>query len=252
MGETVSTMKLGIQLYTVRDLTGDGTFKDTLRELADLGFEGVEFAWRYGGMEPDELAAFLKSVGMVCCGMHVQLGELLDAGHSVYEYALAMDAPYITTSLASRVSEWDALIPQVEEAGRVAATRDRQFTYHNHYQEFVWTGGKYELDRLFDNTSPEFVKCELDIGWVKKGGGDPMAYIAKYAGRLPQIHFRDYDEQTDSVCDVGDGFIDASAVKAAGEDAGAEWLIYEQDVYPVSPLASCGVCAERCREAGIL
>ncbi|MCK5805116.1 MAG: TIM barrel protein [Lentisphaeria bacterium] len=245
-------MKLGIQLYTVRDLSGDGMFKETLQTLADLGFEGVEFAWQYGGMDPSELANFLKSAGLECCGMHVQLDELLNAEHLVYKYAMAMQAAYITTSLASRVSEWDALIPLVEQAGRVAATKGLQFTYHNHHQELVRVGGEYELDRLFSQTSPEFVKCELDIGWIKKGGGDPMAHIAKYAGRLPQIHFRDYDDRRDSVCDVGEGFINASSVRSAGESAGTEWLVFEQDVYPVSALTSCEVCVARCREAGIL
>ena len=145
----MSSMRLGIQLYTVRDLTGDEDFRETLRRLADLGFEGVEFAWRYGGMGPDELSAFGSSVGLVCCGMHVQLNELLDSSHLVYEYAAALASPYITTSLASRTSEWPDLLPQVEHAGRIASSKGLRFTYHNHYQELASGGGLTLLDQLF-------------------------------------------------------------------------------------------------------
>ena len=60
---------VGIQLYTVRgDLQND--FAGTLKALADMGYDGVEFAWNYGGMSPSELANFLKDVGLRACGLH--------------------------------------------------------------------------------------------------------------------------------------------------------------------------------------
>lgn len=37
---------IGIQLYTVRDMTDEENFQETLRAIADLGFQGVEFAWK--------------------------------------------------------------------------------------------------------------------------------------------------------------------------------------------------------------
>ena len=50
-------MKIGIQLYTIREpLKQD--FKGVMRDLARLGCDGVEFAFYFGDMEPDELAAF--------------------------------------------------------------------------------------------------------------------------------------------------------------------------------------------------
>jgi sugar phosphate isomerase/epimerase len=240
--------KIGIQLYTVRDLTDDETFKDTVTTLARMGFQGVEFAWKYGGMAPDELAAFLASLDLECCGLHVQLDELLDPGHQVYEYALACRSPFITTSLCSRVDEWADLIPQVEQAGRIAGAKGLCFTYHNHWQEFARVDGVYAQDLLRDGTSAEHVRFELDLGWICKGGEEPMAYWRTFAGRTPQIHLRDYDVAKQQVCDVGDGFIDVAAVKAQAAELGAEWLIYEQDRYPASPLESCRVCMDRLAE----
>ena len=126
-----TSCKLGIQLYSVRDLTADDTFRRTLSQLAKMGFHGVEFAWKYGGMSPSEFANFLKSLVLICCGLHVKLPELLDANHKVYDYALACESPFITTSLAGRVNDWTDLIPQVDQAATVAASKGLQFTYHN-------------------------------------------------------------------------------------------------------------------------
>ncbi len=245
-----SRPRLGIQLYTVRDLTGDDRFPSTLAALAELGFEGVEFAWRYGGLQPDELAAFLRSLGLVCCGLHVQLEELLDPAHSVYDYARACGSPYITTSLCSRVEEWDGLLPQVSEAAAIARSQGLQFTYHNHWQEFVQLGGSYALDVMKRETDPALVQFELDLGWIRKAGEEPLTYWEAYSGRVPQIHLRDYDGERETVCDIGAGFIDVAAVTRQARAMGTEWLIYEQDAYPDSPLASAAVCAQRCLEAG--
>ncbi|MDP6778644.1 MAG: sugar phosphate isomerase/epimerase [Candidatus Latescibacteria bacterium] len=244
--------KLGVQLYSVRDLTGDDDFKETLTALADLGYEGVEFAWKYGGMAPDELASFLDSIGLVCCGLHVQLDELLDPAHQVYDYALACGSPYITTSLCSRIDEWGQLIPQVDQAGRIANSKGLQFTYHNHHQEFARIGGRYAQDILRNETDSQAVQFEIDLGWVRKGGEEPISYWLTYSGRVPQIHLRDYDTEKDQVCDVGDGFIDLEEIASLAAESYTHWLIYEQDAYPDSSMASARACADRCRAAGLI
>ena len=58
-------MKAGLQLYNFRnELAAD--FKGALREIAKIGFDGVEFAGNYGGIAPDELAAYLKELKLEC------------------------------------------------------------------------------------------------------------------------------------------------------------------------------------------
>ncbi len=246
----MATVKLGIQLYTVREWTEEDTFRETLTRLAGLGFEGVELAWKYGGMGPGELADFLASLSLECCGLHVQLEELLDPANLVYEYADACGSRYITTSLCTRVAEWNEWIPRVEEAGRTAAGKGLRFTYHNHWQELeAHLDGECALDALFQSTDASFVGAEIDIGWVTKGGADAMAYWRQYGERTPQVHLRDFDTVTGRVCDVGDGFIDPGAVVAQARELGTDWLVYEQDEYPVSAFDSCATCADRMRKA---
>ncbi len=242
--------RLGIQLYTVRDLTDDAQFRDTLAELARLGFAGVEFAWKYGTMAPAELAGFLASLGLACCGLFAKnLAELLDPGHAIYDYAQALGCPFVTASVSGREAEWDTLLPQLNQAGRIAAGHGLSFTYHNHWQEFDAAPGHSSYDRLLAETDPALVRLELDLGWARKGGWEPMSLWRQLGPRVRQIHLRDYDEKACQICDLGDGFVEPAQVFAQARELEVPWLIFEQDRYPVSPLASCQVCIDRCAAA---
>ena len=223
-------MRLGIQLYSVRDQI-EKDFKGTIGALKEMGFEGVEFAWNYGGMEPAAVADFIAKTGLVTCGLHTSLKDLQDAKSAPYQYAKALKTPCITTSCCGKteLDNWDATITALAEAGRVAAGEGFRFTYHNHAQEFEQRGGVALLDALYAKTDAKHVKAELDTAWIYAGGQDPVSYIKKYAGRVPQVHAKDYSKTTKFVIEIGRGELDFAKIAAAAREAKAEWLIYELD-----------------------
>lgn len=224
----MADIPVGIQLYTVReDCKKD--FAGTLKALAEMGYDGVEFAWNYGGMSPAELAAFLRDVGLRACGLHAPEDQVDKPDGGAYAYAKGLGCPYISTSLAGEVEkDWPGAIALVQRAGRAAAQCGVQFTYHNHAQEFQKLGGRYALDLLYTRTDPRQVQAELDTHWIARGGLDPAAYIRKYAGRMPQLHLKDIGPNNEFV-EIGAGVLDLPGVLAAARDAGAQWIIYEQD-----------------------
>ena len=88
-------MKHAVQLYNFREeLKQD--FRGALKEIAKLGFDGVEFASFYGGLAPDELAAYLKELKLECAGTMFSPEELLDPASQVYEYARQLKSPAVT------------------------------------------------------------------------------------------------------------------------------------------------------------
>ena len=244
--------KLGIQLYTVREPLKDD-FKGVLRELAKMGYQGMEFAGQYGDMEPAELAAFLKEIGVSACGMHVGLDSILNSGDRCYQYAKAIGCKHLITSLCGNfIKDFDLLVGKCNEAGRVAGANGMVFTYHNHAQEFETIDGKIALDLFYARTSPELVKAELDTYWIKKGGEDPVSYIRKYAGRAPQIHLKDMDPADGSFTEVGCGLMDLPAIFAASRAGGARWFIVEQDTCKRPPLESAAISIGNLRRAGLV
>ena len=93
---------------------------------------------------------------------------------------------------------------------------------------------------------------EIDIGWIAKAGLDPMDYWRRHGSRTPQLHLRDYSVTEGQITDIGAGFIDMTSVAAQARELDLDWLIYEQDRYPVSPFDSCRVCIDRVRAAGLV
>ena len=63
--------RIGLMLYTVREECARA-FEPTLREVAEMGYEGVEL-FDLHGHEPDEVAAWLADSGLVACGRHASL-----------------------------------------------------------------------------------------------------------------------------------------------------------------------------------
>lgn len=223
-------MKIGIQLYTIREpLKQD--FKGVMRDLARLGCDGVEFAFYFGDMEPDELAAFLKETGISTCGMHVNAKEFDNPANQTFDYARALGCKYVTISHGGPFRDTlEDTIRICAKAGKEAAAQGLTFTYHNHAAEFEKINGEYALDILFQRTDPVQVQAELDVYWIVKGGECPVRYIKKYAQRLPQIHMKDMAKDEEIFTELGQGRIDLPAVVAAARGTVCQWLIYEQDV----------------------
>ncbi|MHC4915736.1 MAG: sugar phosphate isomerase/epimerase family protein, partial [Planctomycetota bacterium] len=105
-----------------------------------------------------------------------------------------------------------------------------RFVYHNHHWELTREGGRTWLDVLLEE-GPEDLTLELDLYWVQAGGGNPVSWIRKSAGRCPVLHFKDMaieDRETADVA-VGEGNLEWPAIIEAAEAAGSEWYVVEED-----------------------
>ncbi|MNI34052.1 Xylose isomerase-like TIM barrel [compost metagenome] len=95
------------------------------------------------------------------------------------------------------------------------------------------------------------MKSELDVCWVHHAGSDPIAYIEKYAGRVPLIHLKDlrkFDDGTYQTLELGRGEMDLPAIITAAEAAGTEWLIVEQDDCALPAIESVQISIEWLRQ----
>lgn len=229
--EKMKKWKTAIQMYTLREAL-EQDFKGVCRELVKLGCDGAEFVAIFGGMAPDELAAFLKEIGLKACGLHLSCEDLTSNKiPRSFEYAKALDIHYLTFSYGG---DFTKVTPEVTalcaKAGGTAARNGFQFTYHNHAAEFADFEGMHALDYIYSHTDPHQVMAELDVYWIAKGGEDPVKYIRKYASRLPQLHLKDMDREDGSFTELGNGCIDLEACVKAAEETNCQWLIYEQDI----------------------
>jgi len=227
--------KVGLQLYTVRDLM-KADFEGTLAHVAQIGYKEVEFAG-YFNHAPAEVKAMLDRHGLTAPSTHV--GDIspdawkasLDAAHTIgHEYIVC---PWIPEERRKTLDMWKQVAADFNRAASAAHDAGIQFAYHNHDFEFPKVDGQVPYDVLLQNTDPKLVQLEIDLYWITKGGQDPLAYFARWPGRVPLVHVKDSAGAPDNkMVDVGQGKIDWKRIFAKREQAGIKHFFVEHDQPP--------------------
>lgn len=230
-GQAATPVKLGIQLYTLRDQMADD-LPGTLNRLAEIGYRELEFAGYYD-YSPAEIVTLLRNSGLTAPAAHIGMQAIRDTPQQLIETAASIGHEYLVMSSVVREERGTLddfrrhaeLMNRFAEKCRAAGL---QFAYHNHSYEFDLLDGVVPMELLLSNTDPELVQIELDIYWIIKGGADPLAYFNQYPGRFPLCHVKDMAEDG-SMTDVGSGTIDFAAIFAASDLAGFRHYFVEHD-----------------------
>jgi sugar phosphate isomerase/epimerase len=221
---------LAVQLYTVRELTARD-MGAALEAVAAIGFQGVELAGLTDLTAP-ATAACCARLELDICGAHVRLERFEREPAAVAAELAELGTANIVfpwLPVPSSAVEIEAGCAQVAAATLRAQEFGLRAIFHNHWGEFgrVATG-----ERLWEGlTAIQGLGLEVDLGWVWAAGEDPVELLRSVAGRCPLIHLKDVrrDGETTRDTPLGDGELDWTAIVPAAVEAGAEWLIVEQD-----------------------
>jgi len=232
--------RIGLQLYTVRDLMSKDV-EGTLAAVAGAGYTEVEFAG-YFGKSPADIRAMLDRHGLTAPAVHTgditpdAWAKALDAAHVIgHQYIVV---PWIPEERRKTLDDWKRVAADFNRAAATAQAAGLQFAYHNHDFEFPLVEGRVPFDVLLAETDPKLVQLEIDLYWITKGGQDPLAYFARWPGRVPLVHVKDSLGAPDhKMVDVGAGTIDWRRIFARSAQAGIKHYFVEHD-QPADPLAS--------------
>src|SRR5512146_163426 len=259
-------LPIGLQLYTL----GEAPYRDldgTLQTLARIGYRTVE---PVGLMRrtASQLRAALDRAGLSCPSTHVPLqadasgGPTLagDVGklaadmhrlgvHYVVVSMLALppriggprqgeDGPRFLGRASRELTadDWRRTAAQLNEKGAALRREGLRLAYHNHNIEFNRYGSKTGYDLLLENTDPEVVWFEMDVGWVAAAGVDPLPLLGAHRRRFRLMHVKDLKASTipNTVfrmdpADVGAGSIDWKKVLPSAYEAGVRYFYVEQE-----------------------
>jgi len=234
-----STVNISVQLWSVKDeLKSD--FKGTLTKLANMGFNGVEFAGDFGSFKDDPagLKDYLASLGLKPSGAHVGIEQFNEENFDkTVNFYKALGVTFLIVPWEERA--WDAnkideLIAELNAAAKKLAVHGLQTGFHNHEREFEDFQQATFWDHIAKSTESNFI-LQLDIGWVTYAGKDPVTYINRYPGRTLTTHIKAKlpKDVTGKRPIIGDDVTDWQAVvKAELEVGGTQWFVIEQEEYP--------------------
>lgn len=236
---------IALQLYSIRhdcerDLAG------TLKAVADMGYEGVEFAGYYG-RSAEELRAMLNDLGLVAVGSHISIDTLLgDHLAETIAFNRTLDnrfliVPGLPETYRNSRQAWLETAHLFNEIAAKLSGEGMFTGYHNHHIEFTPMGGELPWDTFFGNTREDVV-MQLDIGNALHGGGDPIPFLERYPGRALTVHLKEYSK-TNPKALIGEGDVAWNQAFELCETKGStQWYIVEQESYAYPPLE----CVDRC------
>ncbi len=251
-------LSVALQLYSV----GKDTAEDmhgTLQRVKDMGYDGVELAGLHGN-DPSDVKKMCEDIGLIPISAHMAyptlakdpMGALSRYVKTGCKYAVIQ---FLGSEYRYGTDKFPIFIEDLKRIGAAARELGMTLLYHNHDFEFAKTqDGKYVLDFMYDEVGADLLQTEIDTCWVKVAGVDPVAYVKKYSGRAPIVHLKDFvgeknhneEENNFEYRPLGDGVQNIPDILKASEEAGALWVVVEQDE------ASMGLtpmqCAERSRE----
>jgi len=243
---TPTLKQFALTTYTIRDeMKTPLQMARSLERVRKIGYPAVQISG-IGPIEDAELARMLDGEGLVCCATHEPGQRLLAEPQAVVERLGKLGAqhaayPYPSGEPLATVDEVKSLAGRLNAAGRVLHEAGKVLSYHNHHIEFRRVDGKTILDHLYDETDPRYLRGEIDTYWVQYGGGDPVKWCGRLAGRLPLLHMKDFaigEDNQPVFAEVGSGNLDWARIIPAAEAAGCEWYIVEQDICPGDPFDS--------------
>jgi sugar phosphate isomerase/epimerase len=245
----------GIQLYSVRQQMAQD-FEGTLAEVRKAGYLEVESA-ALPKKSAAELRKALDQAGLKCVSSHRSFIDVTKDLDATTEFEKTMGVSYIICPGPGRknppapgqkagpltLDDWKYNAEEFNKTGEKLKSAGITFGYHNHWVEFQPVDGKVPYEELLALCEPDKMTFEMDCGWVKVAGQDPVALMKKYPQRFSMLHVKDFHlppnisfatHEEAKVTELGRGSIDYRPIFAqAAENQKITHAFVEQEAFDI-------------------
>ena len=245
---------IALQLYSVRDDCARD-LPGTLKAVAEMGYEGVEFAGYYN-RTAEELRKMLDDLGLKVAGTHIGLNTLLgDDLEKTIEFNKTLGnkfliVPWIPEERRNSKQAWLDTAKLFSEIAKKVKRKGMRIGYHNHHMEFIPIDGEMPWNIFYSAVSPEVV-MQLDTGNALHGKisvKDVLAIMKRYPGRATTVHLKEFSATNDKAI-IGEGDMKwKQFFKLCETVGGTQWYIIEQESYAYPPLECVKMCIENLRK----
>lgn len=195
---------IGLELYSVRNELMRN-LPDTLRAVAKMGYEVVEFYSPYADWTfpfAKGVRTLLDDLGMRCYSTHNRFPALVpgDTMSKTIELIQILGARQIIVASppagTTTADAWKSVCEKFTVGVEKLKPHGLSCGYHNHQTEWKAIDGSQRImDIIAANTPPEFI-LQLDVGTAMEAGVDPVAWIKSHPGRIKSLHLKDWTPGT--------------------------------------------------------
>ncbi len=240
----------GLELYSVREeMKAD--VKNVLRQVAKIGYEVVEFYAVYFDYTPEqtkELRKLMDDLKIRCVSTH-NSGRFLTPENlsRTIDLNQTLGSTQIIQASAGRITTakgWHEVAENLNQVAEKLKPLGLRTGFHNHHVEFQPLEGSLPIDILGENTGKDVI-LQLDVGAALSAGGDPVAFMKKYAGRVASMHVKDWSPDPDKGFKVllGEGVANWKEIFRVAETVGGiEYYLVEQEGAAYPPMETVDRC----------
>ncbi|MFT3748771.1 MAG: TIM barrel protein [Agriterribacter sp.] len=246
---------LGVQLYSIRDDMKKDPL-NSLKKVAEIGYRNVEHAnyvdRKFYGYGAKEFKKILDDLGLKMPSGHTVMrkehwdatkNDFTDAWKWTVEDAAILGqqiviSPWLDESLRQNYDDMKRYMEVFNKSGELCKKSGMRFGYHNHDFEFSQElNGIKVFDIILQNTDPNLVVQQLDIGNMYNAGAKALDIMKKYPGRFESMHVKDEIKATDGGHSpyestiLGVGVIPVKEIIDLGRKSGTKHFIVEQESY---------------------
>lgn len=210
-GSGATSKRIGLQLYSLREMVKDDGIQAVLETVAKMGYKHVETAGyddgKIYGLEPLDFKKRLDDLGLRCTSAHLgpdisketeaQVMAWWDKAIECYNKVGAkyLVKPSMPINAKTTVDDMKMYCDYYTSVGYKTAAASMAFGYHNHDFEFQHSfDGKTGYDFLLDNVSKQHVFFQMDVYWVMMAKHDPVKYLKERPEQFKTIHIKDEKE----------------------------------------------------------
>jgi sugar phosphate isomerase/epimerase len=234
--------QMGIQVYSLRNQFEQNGVADTFSTIQGWDLELLEAAGNLYGLSIYDFKNELVKHDLQVVSVDTNYEEVRDNPMAVAYKAAFYGAKYATFYWIPHEGEFNfehtkAAVDMMNEAGKILKQNGVTLQYHPHGYEFFKHEDGTLLDYMLQNvTEAEF---QMDVFWIKNGGGDPVEYLQKYPGRFKTLHLKDRAHGTENTTTghqdvetnviLGEGDVGIDAVVAEAKKQGIQYFFIEDE-----------------------
>ncbi len=240
----MSEIKLGVQLFTLRDKCQNAEdFETTLKFLDGIGCNLIQIS-AIGDIHPEIVAELVDKYKMEVCVTHKPYDRMKnDLDALIHEHDLINCKNIGIGAMPGTIHESyegvTGFIAKCNEISQKMKLKGKQLCYHNHALEFEVYDGERTFERLI-NEAPD-LHFIPDTYWMQVGGVNPAEYLKKLKGRAEVCHFKDMKiiNNAQRFAECGTGNLDLDACYQSCKEIGIKYIVIEQDnCYDLDPYDS--------------